>query len=126
MRWRIACSVALVWLTGCYAAPTAEQISNANYGSYPTNYKKIVKAFYGGLLKDPDSARYQSITPPAQTWWGNGISGVKYGYRVCATVNTKTTYGGYGGYKTDALMINNGRVIDYVPDGNLFGTDLCS
>jgi hypothetical protein len=126
MRWSTACSVALVSLTGCYGAPTPEQISNANYGSYPAAYKAIVKAFYGSLLKDPDSTRYQSISPPVRSWWGDLIFGVKYGYRVCVTVSAKDPHGGYVGYKTDALMINNGRVIDYVSNGNIFGTSLCS
>jgi hypothetical protein len=90
MRWRTTCFVALVLQTGCYGAPTPEQISNANYGSYPFAYKEIVKAFYANLPKDPDSMRYQSISPPVRSWWwGDLIFGVKYGYLVCVTKSAK-------------------------------------
>lgn len=38
--------------------------ANADYGSYPTDYKEIIKKYLERKLKDPESARYSEYTKP--------------------------------------------------------------
>ena len=121
----IITSLLLVLLTGCVALPTQQDVAKADYGSYPANYEDIVKTFYGNMLKDPDSAQYKNITVPKTFWLGDRISGSKFGYLVCATLNAKNSYGAYVGYKTDGLLIRDGAVIQYVADGMWFGRQMC-
>lgn len=111
---------------GCATLPTQQEAAMADYGSYPNNYEEITKNYYSHMLKDPDSAKYQSITTPKKFWMGNRFEGAKYGYLVCATVNGKNSYGGYVGYSTDGLLIRNGSVIDYIEKGRLLnGNNVC-
>jgi len=98
----------------------------ADYGSYPNNYEEIVKNYYSRILKDPDSANYQSFTTPNMSYMGDRFDGTKYGYLVCATVNSKNSFGGYVGFSTDGLLIRNGSVIKYIEKGRLSsGKNVC-
>ena len=108
-------------LFGCAHLPTPEEIAHADYGPFPDNYEQIVKIYYSSVLKDPNSAIYKEITSP-RTWaLGNRLEGAKFGYLVCVTLNAKNSYGGYVGYKTDALLIRNSAVIEYIQNGVYFG-----
>ncbi|WP_118847050.1 hypothetical protein [Neisseria lactamica] len=118
--------VLIMTMSGCVSLPTAEEAQHADYGAYPANYSEVVKFYYENVAKDPDSLKFKKITEPQKYWLGNRIDGAKYGYLVCATVNGKNSYGAYVGYATDALLIRNGKVIEYVAKGNWYGRYLCA
>lgn len=113
-------------LAACAGPPSPEQVASADYGPYPDNYEQIVRNYHRTYLKDPSTAQYRGFSTPMKVWWGNRMSGAKFGYRVCVTYNARNSYGGYVGFKTDAALINNGRVIDYLPNGENFGHNVCT
>jgi hypothetical protein len=113
-------------LSGCAGLPSQEEAARADYGSYPSSYESVVKKYFEYTLKDPDSVQYRGITSPKKWWLGNRIDGAKYGYLVCATSNAKNSFGAYTGYSTDALLIRNDTVIQFVSKGDWWGKPLCS
>ena len=99
----------LLGLLGC-AAPTPQEIASADYGAYPTNYQEVIKSYLGAILKDPSSAEYNFLAPPKTGWTTYG-GGKKFGYVVCAKINSKNSFGGYVGFQPYYFMIKNGSVI---------------
>lgn len=112
-------------LTGCAGLPSQQEIENADYGSYPSNYSSIVKGFYSDKLKDPSSVQYRNITTPKQFYLGSRISGARYGYLVCVNYNAKNSFGAYTGYSTGGFLLRNGSVKEYLPDGKWFRQKMC-
>lgn len=84
--------------TGCALMhkPTQEQIVNADYGTYPDDYKAIVSSYIDRTLIDPDSMRLSDWKGPSRGYIYD-YSGAYFGYRVCAEVNAKNRMGGYVG-----------------------------
>ncbi|KQZ77886.1 hypothetical protein ASD55_17730 [Rhodanobacter sp. Root561] len=124
MKYLVA-TLLLMLLTSCASLPSPQQAAAADYGSYPSNYEQVVKAYYDNTLKDPSSAQYRDIALPKQFWLGNRFTGAQYGYMVCVTLNAKNSYGAYIGFQTDGLLIRDGVVIQYVPKGDWFGKQMC-
>ena len=128
MRLLVA-AIPVVIISACATAPPAPSdvaFTNADFGAVPTNYEAIVKGYYDASLKDPDSVRYRSISTPQKQWIGTrGTESGQYGYLVCAVINAKNTYGAYVGYKTDAFLLRDGRIVRYVKDGTLGEVPLC-
>lgn len=109
MKTFLCMAAVLAMLTGC-ATPTPEELSIADYGSYPSNYERIIKNYLRSSLKDPDSAQLTFLNSPKSGW--NGLGGAKYGYIVCAQINGKNSFGAYVGYRPAYFMIKNDVVID--------------
>ena len=86
----------------------------ANYGTYPENYKTIVKHWYGQHLKDPESAKFVEISTPQQDVIVIDPNKKKaaYGYSVCARVNAKNGFKRYSA--NQKLLIREGKVIQYI------------
>ena len=107
---------------------TPEEIKNADYGSYPSNYESIVKGYFNQVAKDPDSLKYRTISNPRKSFV-NDFGEHKFGYMSCATVNGKNSYGAYVGYKTTGILIKNGQIIHIVSDvdetNRLYGSKFC-
>jgi hypothetical protein len=84
-----------------------------DYGKYPTDYEAIVKSWFDTKLKDPDSAKYKSISKPRKEHAivNQFRKEAVYGYSVCATVNAKNSYGGYTGYTTQWFLIRDGSIV---------------
>ncbi len=103
----------LFTIMGCASMnkPTPAQITNADYGSYPDNYKNIVENYMARMLFDPYSAVFSNWRGPAQGYIYD-ITGTYFGYRVCVEVNAKNRMGGYTGNKMHLFVINNGHVIN--------------
>ena len=119
-------SLFVVFLSACSTLPSPNQEQNADYGPYPENYEEIAKGYLMAELRDPPSVEIGDITKPKKQWIGDKITGVKYGYLVCAQVNSKTLLGKMTGFRSDALLIRDGVVIDYVDEGELIsGMKLC-
>ncbi len=103
-------------MTGC-ATPTAADLERADYGFYPTDFESTIRAHLRSQLKDPDSAQISFLNSPKSGWYALG--GLKYGYVVCAQINSKNSFGAYVGYRPAYFMIRNDIVIDFsLGDGN--------
>jgi len=83
--------------------PTQQQLSSANYGELPANYKQQIHSYFDRRLIDPFSALY-SFCQPFDAWMGQAIGQVAsreaqftYGKAVCGNVNSKNRMGGYTG-----------------------------
>jgi len=109
-------SAILLLAVGCAGVkkPTPDQLANADYGSYPENYKEITEKYISDMLIDPYSAKFSDWRGPSTGWYSN-YQGTFFGYRVCVFVNAKNRMGGYSGRKIHYVMINNNRVV--VHDG---------
>ncbi len=83
---------------------------NADYGSYPDNYKQLIQAYMSKNLKDPESARYSEFTTPRKE---HAIENRKaiYGYSSCVMVNAKNSYGGYTGNQLFWFFYRNGEIV---------------
>jgi hypothetical protein len=82
----------LLLMAGCATAPTQQELAEADYGSYPSDYEQIIKNYMFTVLKDPESARYQFLNAP-KTAWSSGFGEKKFGYVVCAYINAKNSFG---------------------------------
>ena len=54
----------LTTLCSCAEKPTADTLTAAQYGPYPTEYREIVQSYYDGFLSDFASARFEWLEPP--------------------------------------------------------------
>ena len=82
---------------------------NANYGSYPSDYQALIKAYMAKTLKDPESARYAEFSTPRKE---HAIANRRaiYGYSSCVQVNAKNSYGGYTGNQQFWFFFQNGQI----------------
>ena len=99
-----------MFIAGCATRPTEQELTNADYGSYPSDYEQLIRRHMQSVLKDPDSARYDFLNSPKSGW--NVLGGKKFGYVVCANINAKNSFGGYVGTRMSYFMMRDGRTID--------------
>ena len=117
-RWIIQFSfiaVLIFLLYACAYTPTSEDLANADYGSYPHNYRQSIKNYAKGYLKDPHSAKWFFNSLPKQMW-SKYYGGVRYGYGVCTEINEIKSSSGYTGFRTHFFLIRNGRVVEHIYD----------
>jgi hypothetical protein len=95
----------LVCLLAACARPSKEEIATADYGSFPVDHEGVIRGHMARVLKDPYSAQYEFLNTPSQGYWGR-----TFGYRVCARVNAKNSFGGYTGGKLYYFLLRDGRV----------------
>jgi hypothetical protein len=105
MKTTIVLGAMALALAGC-VTPNAEQI-----GPFPNNYKQAVEAYVKESFFDPYSMRDVALSAP-QT----GHLYFQQGWVVCLQANAKNRMGGYTGMKRTALLINNGKVQQSMPD----------
>ncbi|KRA06231.1 hypothetical protein ASD70_15140 [Pseudomonas sp. Root569] len=103
-----ACAASLL-LTGC-VKPTPEQLENPDYGPYPFDYDRTIKAYMARTQPDPDSTKFQFLGDPIPMW--NGIFGLRFGYGMCVIVNAKNIYGGYAGQELWFFMLRGDQVME--------------
>lgn len=99
--------------------------SDADYGSYPSNFKSIIKSYFDDHLIDPDSVKYSKWTDPKKAYLMFGSSSTpKYGYGVEVLVNAKNSFGGYTGNKHYWVLIKDGLITEiyekYIIEGIAF------
>ncbi|MEM6553985.1 MAG: hypothetical protein AAF750_17860 [Planctomycetota bacterium] len=104
----------LTMLGGCATGPTAEQLASADYGASITEADATAKAeaWVRGILKDPESARYEWDSF-GQGWATNGLingGGYLYGYRLEGRVNARNSFGGYTGHRRYLFMFRDGEI----------------
>ncbi|MGQ8365357.1 hypothetical protein [Glaciecola sp. 1036] len=125
MKLLLLCLIPLA-LVACTNLPSPTQTAEADYGAYPEDYEAIAKAYLMEELRDPDSIVIESISEPQKQWIGDKVTGIDYGYLVCAKVNSKNLFGNMTGFRSDAVLIRNGEVVEYAKDGKLLsGMKLC-
>lgn len=105
----LMCSI--VCLVGCvsFPQPTSEQLTSANYGKFPVDYEKQIKARAKNYLFDPYSARYTFGKPYKA--WSSRTGEIRYGYAIDFTLNAKNRMGGYIGAKKYWAFFYNGNLI---------------
>ena len=105
-------------LSACATAPTATQTAEADYGSYPSNYKEIIIAYYSRFLIDPYSAHYRWISAPYKGYMRISFTDYEFGYIVKVGINAKNRLGGYVGERERFFLIKDGVVISDLPAFN--------
>ena len=102
------------FLVGCAQAPTRTELSQIDYGSYPSDYKKSVERYLDMVLRDPGGKQIEWLREPRSMYNKEGPllgGGISAGYAVCAYVNVRNNYGGYTGPKLSWFLIKNDNVI---------------
>lgn len=85
-------------LAGCASPPRAVSVAETKAPEEPrfkvpitSEQEQIAKAAVAGMLKDPESARFQGI-------YGMQRAGHPEVTSICGEVNAKNSYGGYAGF----------------------------
>jgi hypothetical protein len=89
------------------AAPVADA---ALYGSYPANYKEIVKEWLDTRLIDPASAQIEWEGDPKPADLGTKGQHL-YGWLVKLKVNSRNRFGAYTGKQTYSALIRDNQVV---------------
>jgi hypothetical protein len=106
--------LAAVSLSAC--APIQGDASDMLPGPKPLNAEAQVKTAIKALLKDPYTARFESVEPPSVFTCGGVFSHQWRTWMAQATVNARNSFGGYTGAETYYVFFKDGRV-DAVQDG---------
>ena len=118
MKFFIFC-ISIIFFTACVPMVqplSSEKINNADYGSYPENYKEIIIDYMSNLLFDPYSAVYQGWTEPVKNYWRTYGSYV-FGHKVSVEINAKNRMGGYVGKKLLYFYFIDDTIIKYEEAG---------
>ena len=115
-------------IAGCANAPTDTRgrlLTLADVGAPPASPMQVVREALRTHLKDPDSALVRMIGSPTAMVLQKVpmVTTGGAGWRICADVNAKNSYGGYTGYKRVFVLWSGGLVIDYLDDD--FGEIAC-
>jgi len=100
-------------LFSCAIVPTQEELTNADYGNPPTNYKQTIKSFLADSLKDPASAKYTFLSKPTPQW-SRYYGEIEFGYGTCVAINAKNSFGGYSGKKLHFFLIYNDLIMHHI------------
>lgn len=105
-------------VVGCATAPTdssGRPLTIADAGPPPASPEAAMRAALRQRLKDPDTAMVTMVGKPkpmvvkAMPGYINGGAG----WRLCAEVNAKNSYGGYTGYRRIFVLWHEGRVVNF-------------
>lgn len=110
--------LSVVTMAGCATQkpPSQAEISTANYGELPKNYKEQITNSLSSRLKDPYTAQF-TFLPPFKGYSQDGPwspSGGKsyFGWVAPVLVNAKNSYGGYTGNQKYVFMFSGGVLYD--------------
>lgn len=98
----------LLFLLACN--PSSETVKNADYGTFPENYREIVQLYIENFFYDPLSIQGLEISEPIKGWQRT-FSTVTYGYIITFRCNAKNQYGGYTGRKEHRLLVRDGKIV---------------
>jgi len=112
-RWS---SVAAITLTVLAAMPAQAKKAPEPpyvYGPAPdwNRYKELGEKAVRGMLRDPDSAKFDWPNGYKQSGFTPFLSKRKLGYTTCGYVNARNSFGGYVGRTVFALVIDNDAVV---------------
>lgn len=93
--------------------PTKLEVTNANCGTYPDDYEKLVKEYLYQTLKDPNSLMIEFLVKPYKGYchWLITDKSLRFGYGVSYKINAKNSFGGYVGWKVHTAYIKEGQVV---------------
>ncbi len=80
------------------------------YGLYPQDYKTQIKKYMRDTLTDSDSAKYEQFSIPRKLQLSVEVATsavTLFGYLICVDINAKNRYGGYTGFKTHYVYLEN-------------------
>lgn len=103
-----------VCLAACATAPTADQLTNADYGPPPPeNHQQIIKDWFEERLIDPTSPLYSFRNPAQGYTQENAFYGtqLQFGWIICGTVNAKNRYGAYVGREPFFTLFSEGKMV---------------
>lgn len=88
-------------------------MEGADYGVYPNDYRDIVKKWYSLHLKDPSSVIFLKFSKPRKDYviTDSFKKEAIFGHSICATVNSKNSYGGFTGATDHWFLIRNGVLV---------------
>lgn len=119
-------------ISGCgvaYQMKRDELLKTATIEEYgpkpPSNHRDIEQQIINSVLKDPDSAKFQSWNDGYTTIIQSGLGSPTpmLVWMTSVDVNAKNSYGGYTGYKTWYFAWSNGRIVATgSPDSTTSGT----
>ena len=105
--------VCLGFLSACATTSDPSSVDNVSFGEQPADYKNIVKTYLENnpaetplnlerieFLNEPNKFIYHQFTQE------------KFGYRVCALINTQTSRG----LRAHFFLVNNNEVIEHLYD----------
>lgn len=116
-------AIASLLISGCVSAPTAGEMSSADFGPPPTNYEASVREYLSTTLKDPYSYDLKFLFQPRKDW--SGLGGRKqFGYAVCANLNAKNSFGAYSGFKLTYFLIRSDVVVASIGSGGAVQEDI--
>lgn len=116
--------VCLGFLSACATTSDPSSVDNVSFGEQPADYKNIVKTYLENnpaetplnlerieFLNEPNKFIYHQFTQE------------KFGYRVCALINTQTSRG----LRAHFFLVNNNEVIEHLYDLGLLrlSKELC-
>jgi len=102
-------------ISGCASAPTAEQITNADYGREMSSdeCRSVAERTIAYTLKDPNSAQFRH--QPCYKGWVSSVPilgmSAAFGYVQAGEVNAKNSFGGYVGFRSYQALLRNGAVV---------------
>lgn len=100
-----------LFLSSCARQPTRLEISNADYGLYPINFKKIIKESMEKSLFDPYSAVYSNWNGPIKGYTGGNFIKTEFGFMVCVNINAKNRMGAYTGSQNFYFLIKSNIIV---------------
>jgi len=93
------------------------QGQGGEYGAKPVNYEATVRQYFQTYLTDPDSVRYQDISPPEKSSI-KALSGAVFvrestlkGWTVKVTLDAKNSHGVYVGFKTYSFLFRGEKIV---------------
>ena len=92
------------------AAPSKEEIAQADIGPRPENAEQLVRDHFAQTLFDPYSAVYTFDYGPERGYFT--ALDTTIGWVICGSVNAKNRMGGYVGAKRFRAVIVRGRVAE--------------
>lgn len=97
-------------------ALAAGSAANAQVTPPPPGWQATIDRYLEGRLKDPMSAVKKVTRGPRQGSVKSGFASSWYGWAVCYDINSKNTYGGYGGFKRFVFVIDDKGVVGMLSD----------
>tara|TARA_B100001287_G_C22685690_1_gene533429 strand:- start:4284 stop:5039 length:756 start_codon:yes stop_codon:yes gene_type:complete len=101
-----------------YPERNSTVLSEESYGTYPDDYKSILKDYLMKKLPYPEDARVEFVNKPGRLSI-NQLGNTYTGYRVCLSINARNKKNVFTGYKTHLFIIENSDVSLHLYDSGL-------
>jgi len=112
MKNLIIIVLSLIFIVGCASTPSDEQLAAANIGEAPDieALKAVGEPLIRSNLKDPSSAIFRWVPASARSSYNVG-SKSNIAWVVLVGVNSKNSYGGYGGEQAWMIYVRDNAIV---------------